>query len=142
MEVDRNGLVVLDRPTCLDLLSRASLGRIAISVDALPTVLPVNYRLVGEDVVFRTTSGSKLNAATSGAVVAFETDDIDRLSHQGWSVVVTGIAREVTDPAERVALDRARIPHWADDTATHYVSISTEMVSGRRLIHSSLAGFT
>ena len=133
MEVDRNGLEVLDRDECLKLLSTATLGRVGVTVRALPMVLPVNFRLVGDRVLFRTGLGSKLDAATNNAVVAFEADQVDPFSHSGWSVVVTGIAREVTDPGELARLDRENIPRWAPSGNGRIVEVSTEMVSGRRL---------
>src|SRR5262245_44947457 len=113
MEIDRNGLEVLARAECLRLLAGARLGRVGISSGALPQVLPVNFRLVGDQVVFRTGIGTKLDAATRNAVVAFEVDSMDALAHEGWSVVVTGIAREVTDPVELETMEASRIPRWA-----------------------------
>ena len=134
VEVDRNGLEVLDRADCLRLLGRATLGRIGITVGALPMVLPVNFRLVGDRIVLRTTAGTKLDAATRGAIVAFEADDFEPMSHAGWSVVVTGEAREVTDPTERAELASANIPRWAPSTDDRMVAIDTAMVSGRRIV--------
>ncbi|MGV3758893.1 MAG: pyridoxamine 5'-phosphate oxidase family protein [Actinomycetota bacterium] len=134
MEIDRNGLEVLGRDECLRLLASASLGRLGITTGALPTVLPVNYRLVGDQVVFRTGTGSKLDAATDNAVVAFEVDDMDPVWHTGWSVVVTGVAREVSDPDELTAIEVSSIPHWAPDHASRVVAVSTEIVTGRRVL--------
>lgn len=133
MEVDRNGLEVLDRNECLQLLRSATIGRVGTTVGALPTVLPVNFRVVDDRVVFRTTTGTKLDAAATNAVVAFEVDAIDPLSHGGWSVVVTGIAHEVTRPDEIAELTAANIPFWAPATDGHLVAIATEMISGRRI---------
>ncbi len=133
MEVDRNGLEVLARDECLRLLGHATLGRLALTSGALPTVLPVNFRLVADKVVFRTNGGSKLEAATHNSVVAFEVDDMDPLRHGGWSVVVTGVAREVTDPDELQRLAAANIPLWGPKRADRMVAVSTEMVSGRRI---------
>ncbi|HEX4868543.1 MAG TPA: pyridoxamine 5'-phosphate oxidase family protein [Acidimicrobiales bacterium] len=133
MEIDRNGLEVLDRAECLRLLAGASLGRLGVTSGALPTVLPVNFRLVDDRVVFRTGVGSKLQAATHNTVVAFEVDEMDPVWHTGWSVVVTGVAREITDPDELAALEPTTIPHWAPDHATHLVEVRTEMMSGRRV---------
>lgn len=130
---DRNGLVVLDRDECLGLLARATLGRVGVSFGALPTILPVNFRLVEDEIAFRTTIGTKLDAATCNAVVAFEVDEIDPIYHSGWSVVVLGVAREVTDPAELHRFERARIPRWAPVPSERVVAISTQMVSGRRI---------
>lgn len=133
MELDRNGLQVLTRTECLDLLRTAVIGRVGCSSGALPTVLPVNFVVDGESVVIRTTSGSKLEAATRHAVVAFEADEIDPVYHGGWSVVLTGVASAITDEAE---LDRVRhlpLNPWGVAHDGVYVRISAELVSGRRL---------
>jgi nitroimidazol reductase NimA-like FMN-containing flavoprotein (pyridoxamine 5'-phosphate oxidase superfamily) len=133
MEVDRNGLEVLDRAECLRLLGSCTFGRIALTFGALPTVLPVNFRLVGDKIVFRTGVGSKLDAATCGNVVAFEVDHVDPMEHGGWSVVATGTATEVTDPAELDALRQAGIPRWAPGGEDRIVQLPTVLLSGRRL---------
>ena len=133
MQVDRHGLEVLERSECLQLLARASLGRIGITSGALPTVLPVNFRLVDDQILFRTARGTKLDAATENAVVAFEVDDMDPLAHTGWSVVVTGVAREL-QAAERDALRSVPLARWAPDTDGRVVAISTDLVSGRRIV--------
>jgi len=133
MEIDRNGLEVLDRDECLRLLSTATLGRVGVTTGALPTVLPVNFLLDGERILIRTGEGTKLRAATDNAVVAFESDDFDPLYHSGWSVVVTGVAREVTDPGELESLKSAPLARWAPRGNGRIVAISTEVVSGRRI---------
>lgn len=133
VEVDRNGLEILDRAACLRLLGGARLGRIGITFGALPMILPINFRLVEERIVFRTGVGTKLDAATSNAIVAFEVDEMDSLWHSGWSVVVTGVARAVENPQDQAPLDASDIPYWAPSGGDRLVEISTEMISGRRL---------
>lgn len=133
MEVDRNGLEVLDREECLRLLAEGTIGRLGLTSGALPTVLPVNYRLVNDRVVLRTNVGSKLEAATSNTVVAFEVDDVDPVWHTGWSVVVTGVAREVIDPDDLARIAKANVPRWAPMGPDRYVEISLELVTGRRI---------
>jgi uncharacterized protein len=116
----------LDRSECLDLLATETVGRVALSANALPTVLPVRFRLLGDHVVFRTAQVAPRN------VVAFQVDHIDPRSHEGWSVVVTGVALEVTDPSELAlghAMDTAR---WADGAGT-LVWLSCDLMAGRRL---------
>lgn len=134
VEVDRNGLLILGRAECLRLLGSAMLGRIGITFGALPVILPINFHLVDERILFRTGRGTKLDAATYNAVVAFEVDDMDPLSHTGWSVMVTGLASEVTDPVALAELEIARIPYWAPVEGDRVVEISTEMISGRRIV--------
>jgi uncharacterized protein len=139
MHVDRNGLEVLDRQECLRLLRDASFGRVGISSHALPVVLPVTYRLVDEDVVFTTAPGAKLQAATDQVVIAFEIDHIDPISHTGWSVLVTGVARHVDDEDELARLRAAGVPRWLAGDQARYVVLSTEFVSGRRLVRDRSA---
>ena len=45
---------------CLLLLDLASVGRIGLSVQALPVILPVNFVMHEGDVIFRVGSGTKL----------------------------------------------------------------------------------
>jgi hypothetical protein len=133
IEPDRNGLQILDRAECLRLLGTATLGRVGITIGALPVVLPITFRLVGEQIIFRTGAGTKLDAATHNNVVAFEVDDFEPFSHAGWSVVVTGVARSITDADERVALQASPIPRWAPTGDDRVISIDTTMISGRRV---------
>jgi len=134
MEVDRNGLEVLERDECLRLLGTATLGRIGVTSGALPTVLPINFRFDGRQILFRTGLGTKLDAATQNAVVAFEVDEIDAIAHTGWSVVVRGVARELTDPDELVEAQRPPLARWAPGGDHRVVAISPEIVSGRRIV--------
>jgi hypothetical protein len=132
VELDQNGLQVLDRDQCMRLLATTGFGRIAITSGALPAILPVNFRLFGDEILFRTARGTKLDAATKNAVVAFEVDAMDPLEHSGWSVMVTGVARQVADDELSPSV-RARIPRWAPGGDSCVVAVSTEMVTGRRL---------
>lgn len=124
---------MLRRAEALRLLATQKIGRIAVTSGALPVILPVNFTVVGEEIVIRTTRGTKLDAATRGAVVAFEVDDFDAWAHTGWSVAVTGVAREVTDAAEQAALARQSLARWAPVDGDRIIAISTEIVSGRRI---------
>lgn len=131
--VDPSGLELLDREDCLELLGRRTFGRVGVSVGALPAILPVNYRLVDELVVFRTGEGTKLDAATNQAIVAFEVDEIDALSHTGWSVMITGKAHRVTDPELLARFEAHGVPHWAHTDVAATVAIPATIVTGRRI---------
>jgi uncharacterized protein len=133
MEIDRNGLEVLERAACLQLLSSATLGRVALSCGAIPTILPVNYWFDGARILILTSDGSKLDAAIRSSVVAFEVDDFDALQRSGWSVVVVGMSSMVTDPDELAELADAPLTRWAPHGNRHVVAISADMVSGRRM---------
>ena len=63
-------------------------------------LLPVHFALFGDSVLFRTVPGTKLDAATIGAVVAFQADAYDLVDGTGWSVLLQGIATAVRDEDE------------------------------------------
>lgn len=134
-EVDRNGMEVLQVEECLRLLASQHVGRVALSIGALPVILPVNYVARGRAVFFRTNAGSKLDAAVRRHVVAFEVDSIDPVYHEGWSVLATGRAEHITDPDEIAELDAIPLLPWAPCVGPSWVRITAELVSGRRLLH-------
>lgn len=133
VEVDRNGLEVLDREECLRLLAGAKLGRVGLTSGALPMVLPVNFFLDESRILVRTSRGSKMDAALRDAVVAFEVDDFDSMHHSGWSVAVTGVASEIIQPADLKAVRHMPIARWALQGEVAVLAISTEIISGRRI---------
>lgn len=57
----------LTRAQCLELIATVPVGRIGVSIRALPVILPVNFVLVGENIVFRTIPGTKLDAAAANS---------------------------------------------------------------------------
>lgn len=126
-------LVGVSRDDCLSLLATVPLGRVGLSIEALPVVLPVNFVVVDGDIVFRTVDGTKFHAAARGTVVAFEADSYETSGRSGWSVLVQGKSEIITDPAELAKLSRLPIDPWAvDGSADRFVRISTTMVTGRR----------
>ncbi|MGV9559539.1 pyridoxamine 5'-phosphate oxidase family protein [Streptomyces sp. NPDC003401] len=129
--------VELDTAEALRLLGGVSLGRIVFTRHALPTVRPVNHVLVDGDIVIRTHGDAALTryarqSGAEGAVVAYEADDIDPETHLGWSVVVTGYARLVTD-ADELARYRALLRPWATQRMDHAVRIGPDLITGVRL---------
>ncbi len=129
-------MVELGPEHCLELLGSVRVGRVGVTIDALPAVLPVNFALWNGAIVFRTVPGTKLDAAAAGAVVAFEADAyVSPSGRDAWSVLVRGIAREVTDPAELAQLLELPLDSWAwDGTADRYVCIEPTVITGRRIV--------
>ena len=102
-------------------------------MDALPAIFPVFFTMVDDVAVFRTVPGTKLAAASDGAIVALEVDDFDAVTGEGWSVLVRGVAGEL-DPGPRAAQARRRLDtSWIDGAAEHLVEVSTDLVTGRRI---------
>jgi len=132
-------LVELDRDQCLELVGHAGIGRVVLSVKCIPVAFPVNVSVLGGDVVFATDQGSKLDAALRGTVVSVEADDIDRMYHTGWSVLVTGMAELITDPHDIDLVRRLPLQPWAPGAHPFLVRVPSTMVSGRRIAWEPLA---
>ncbi|GAA4147367.1 MULTISPECIES: pyridoxamine 5'-phosphate oxidase family protein [Actinomadura] len=131
----RCGLQVIGTRECLDLMRSVPIGRIVFTDRALPAIQPVNFVLDADDsVIIRTVPGSKLAAATRGAIVAFEADDFDEASRTGWSVTLIGPARAVTSPAERDRLARLPLTPWSPGMRDHFIRVTARQVSGRRIV--------
>ena len=133
-----HGLELLTERQCRDLLQTEQIGRVAVSIGALPAIFPVNYRVVDGDIIFRTGEGLKRRAALRGSVVGFEVDHIDPEAATGWSVMVVGLARE-QEPDEADPPEYGSISPWAGGERSHVIRIHPEVVSGRR-IGTDLAG--
>jgi len=130
-------LETLSREECFRLLATQAVGRIGITVQALPAVLPVNFGLLGESVVFRTIPGTKLDAATNKTVVAFEVDSYEPDGRSGWSVLVIGEAKKLLDDDVDGAA-ALEIDAWPlDGQVSHFVHIEGTQISGRRFTRSS-----
>jgi nitroimidazol reductase NimA-like FMN-containing flavoprotein (pyridoxamine 5'-phosphate oxidase superfamily) len=129
-------LDVLSRATCFDLLRAHHFGRIAVVVDGQPLVFPVNYAVSGTHVVFRTDPGTKLHAA-DGKRVAFEIDHAEPFTHEGWSVLVVGVAHEEHDLLRHRELEALPIPVWAGGPKSHWIAVDIHAISGRRVTHAT-----
>lgn len=88
------------------------LGRVVFTHKAMPAIRPVNHLLDGKTVVIRSHLGAAVtgHAAGDGAVACYEADDIDSARHTGWSVIVTGMARLVREPAVKARYERLLSP--------------------------------
>ncbi|WNM31267.1 pyridoxamine 5'-phosphate oxidase family protein [Streptomyces sp. Li-HN-5-11] len=129
-----DGFRALDRHECLRLLAKVPVGRIVYTRQALPAVLPVNFGLdTDSSILVRTSATSDLVRAVDGVVVAFEADDFNAAEHSGWSVVVTGRATAVTDPAEHERLSRTGPLSWVVTQDWIFLRIEAEMVTGREI---------
>ncbi len=124
-------LTELPREECWNRLGTHGVGRIALSVRSMPTVLPVNYTVIDRAIVYRTT----WVLATAAAVpveVAFEVDRVDEALSQGWSVLAVGPAEAVTQADEmRRLAERAVSAPWAGGDRPAWVRITPREVTGR-----------
>lgn len=120
----------------MHLLGAVPIGRVVFTEHALPAIRPVNHLVDGDTVIIRSTLGSALAGAAlaeGGIVVAYEADRIDLAARTGWSVVVTGTARLVLDPAE-IARYESLLRPWVDTAMDCVIRIQAELVAGYELV--------
>jgi len=139
----------LTEAECRTLIEPGGVGRILfVEPGRGPVAIPVNYRMDGSDVVFRTAGGGRVVEAllsipgttlaapagdTEQASVSFDVDHLDEALGEGWSVLLTGTASVISDAAE---LDRARslgIEPWAGGDRDSYVRLVVSQVTGRAI---------
>lgn len=119
---------------CEELLGQVPVGRVAFVFATQPVVLPVNYRYVEGEVLFRTFTGQKFHAAKTQQAVAFEIDDWDAELRCGWSVLVKGHAEEVIEWDKARAADELGLVPWTDAAQLGpWVRIVPEEITGRRI---------
>jgi len=127
----------LSRVECLRLLAAGQFGRMAVALSAgAPVIRPVNYAFDerSQSVVFRTTGGSKLHGVLDAGEAAFEIDGVDEGSRTGWSVIIYGVAEEITDSREIRRLDALGVISWAPGRKNHWVRIRARTITGRRIV--------
>ncbi|MDQ2726916.1 MAG: pyridoxamine 5'-phosphate oxidase family protein [Actinomycetota bacterium] len=139
-----SGVETLTYGECLDLLAMEQVGRLAVVVDGYPQVFCVNYRLDDFVVVFRTHIGTKLCAANH-ANIGFEVDHLDAAARTGWSVLIEGMAEDITGQRPGVVTDRARqagVESWVDGDKSRLVRVIPARITGRRIPAHELAWAT
>jgi nitroimidazol reductase NimA-like FMN-containing flavoprotein (pyridoxamine 5'-phosphate oxidase superfamily) len=127
-------LEVLDEEECRRLLGRAVIGRLAYTEGALPAIQPVHFTMHEGRVLIPTRVGSKVAAASRGAVVAFEVDEFDVRTRTGWNVTVVGNAHVLSDPAEVAVLEALGTRAWAPADRPCFITVELALVRGRRIV--------
>jgi nitroimidazol reductase NimA-like FMN-containing flavoprotein (pyridoxamine 5'-phosphate oxidase superfamily) len=137
----RPALVRLTEAECRERLGERGVGRVALRADAGPVVVvPVNYAVDAGTVVYRTAPHT-VAAVPPGAPVSFQVDRIDERTSRGWSVLITGTAERVTDPAAVAELERRPgAEPWAGGVRPVWVRIRPDHVTGRRIGSVSTEG--
>jgi nitroimidazol reductase NimA-like FMN-containing flavoprotein (pyridoxamine 5'-phosphate oxidase superfamily) len=135
--------IELTEDECWRLLASASIGRVVFTHHAMPAIRPVNHLIDGRKIIIRTHLGAAIasrateqsadsHGKTCGSVVCYEADELDPVRHTGWSVIATGLARLVTDPAD-IARYATAVEPWIAGDMNQVVAIEPQIISGIRL---------
>jgi uncharacterized protein len=130
----------LSRDECHRWLAATSFGRVAVtSPDGNPIIRPVNYvfDVPSQSVVIRTAHGSKLHALLAANTAVFEIDGLEPETRTGWSVIVSGVTEQVTDPSELARFEITGPVPWAPGEKSFLIRIRAFTVSGRRVALAS-----
>jgi uncharacterized protein len=129
-----SGPIELDRAECMQLLATQSVGRVAYATDAGARILPVNYVLGADCVIFRTVPDGEIFRYALNSTCAFEIDETNEFFESGWSVVAVGRLQLATED-DFAQLRYGRLPKpWAAGSRWMFVRLPCEHVSGRRVI--------
>ena len=128
---------ILSEDECWQRIREAPYGRIAASAAGEIDIFPVNHRVDGASIVFRTAPGTKLLELTIHHHVAFQVDgftDVD-----AFSVVVKGEAEEFDRQGEVAGAERLGVTPWAPGEKDRWVRITPSDIQGRmfELPHAS-----
>ena len=119
---------------CRSLLAGGVLGRVAVCTPDGPRIFPVNYSVVGETVIFRTSPYGVVATRDWRSPLAFEVDHVDYAEHRGWSVLAVGPGERVEDVDELDLIKRTWDPRpWAGGARPLYVRLQWTELTGRRL---------
>ncbi len=131
---DGRELTELSVDECERLLGKSPIGRVGFSFSGKQVVLPVNFRYLDGQVLFRTLFGQKLHVAAARNQVAFEVDEWDEQTRTGWSVLVKGKAEQIIDYDSLVVADELGATPWAEEASEgRWVRVVPEEITGRRL---------
>jgi nitroimidazol reductase NimA-like FMN-containing flavoprotein (pyridoxamine 5'-phosphate oxidase superfamily) len=130
---------VLGETECLPLIGAGGVGRIGYTSRFGPTVLPVNYDLYEGTIVFRTGLHSSMVAdlrtgmADAEYNVAFEIDQMQPVTQEGWSVLIQGAAHFVDSEEELAPIADLGVQAWPGGAKEQFIRIIPTHITGRRI---------
>jgi transcriptional regulator with XRE-family HTH domain len=127
-------LETLTTAQCLAHVAAGGVGRfLFVEPGRGPVAIPVNFVLDTNEVVFRTGQRTSIAEAMRDQQVSFDVDHLDAALTEGWSVLLSGTARIVTDPGELKHAAALGIQPWAGGERDVYVRMAFSRVTGRRI---------
>jgi nitroimidazol reductase NimA-like FMN-containing flavoprotein (pyridoxamine 5'-phosphate oxidase superfamily) len=132
-------LVPLPAHECERLLRAAVFGRVVLPTPGRTEVFPINYAVMGDAVLVRTTPGSLLDRHADGAALVLEVDEIDHERWQGWSVVARGTGQRLEERQLTIG-ERCSPgpPPWVSGRDV-WIRLRWDEISGRKVGAGELA---
>ncbi len=133
-------LRVLSAEQCRTHLEAGGVGRLVYGAERGPVAIPVNYEFTEGQIVFSTDDAKAAELGAAADPVGFEVDQVDEVLSEGWSVLVTGRCRWVTDADEVERLSSLDLESWAGHDRHALVAITALETTGRVIVHLDLDG--
>ena len=128
MGFDDSVTTELSLEECWDLLRADEFGRLAFRMADEVHLVPINYAVDGDTILFRTAEGNKLLGVTMHPQVVFEIDAYD--DERAHSVIVRGLARRLEEDEEHRAEEIPLRP-WVSTPKYNVVEIRPTEITGR-----------
>jgi transcriptional regulator with XRE-family HTH domain len=126
-------LVAIDEEGCHELLAGGGVGRVVFRSAGRPVALPVNFKTLAGDIIFRSADDGEVSAIKCDEPVSFEVDRIDDAMREGWSVLVTGTVHPVRADDQVHEVQALGIEPWAGGERQTYFCLSVSRLTGKRI---------
>ncbi len=124
----------LTQDECQAYVAAGGVGRFLYDDEARgPVAVPVNYKMDGTDIVFRTNSQDVVTEGAHEQKVSFDVDHFDEALGEGWSVLLSGTADVISDPAGLAKAEGLGIEPWAGSDRNTFIRLVPSQVTGRRI---------
>lgn len=125
--------IAMTEDECEALLRLGVFGRVGVSTASGPHIIPINYSVVDDAIVMRTTPYGVLGTNGRDRILAFEVDELNREYQRGWSIQARGRATVVT-PDELTRIREVWDPRpWAAGNRPLYLRLPWTELTGRKL---------
>lgn len=129
MSSDDQIITELTTEECWAMLRAEEFGRLAYRLPEEVNIVPINYAVDGDSLLFRTAEGNKLLGVVIYSDVVFEIDSYD--DEYAQSVILRGNARRLEEDEEHRA-DHVPLRPWLDTLKYNVVEIIPTQITGRR----------
>jgi len=123
----------LSEGECQTLLATADVGRLSLTIRALPVVVPVNYGYLGGSVILAIGDGPAQQALALGNIIGLGVDNA-HTNEPFWTVLVIGRSDEITDPAACAEYATLGLTAQTNGAAgeSHYMQLTPDIMTGDR----------
>ena len=120
----------LSEQECRALLASTNFGRVSLTINALPVVVPVSYAYLGGSIVLGMQDGPAFRTAARGNVIALSVDNAAP-GPEFWAVLAIG-PTTLADPALTQDAHRFGLTDPRGEPATHHIQLSPDILTGYR----------